>query len=585
MSIWFYNRPLDKANPTELKIAEVLNQLPDGWRIRWGYFYERKANAGLRDKEGDFILLGPDGRILVMEVKGGLNRHFVLTGEWEHGNDNPAKQLFDEWAAVIDDLKANFEDKVPYVGKALCLPHVNLTEQDRLTGELGRECFIFSKDLKDIEKWWREHMETHKTHCSDPVKAFHKGLAKGLQPESVKLFIKQSDRLFDQFKATESEILDQLQNNGSWMVEGGVGTGKTFLALKQASWLAEQGEGRKVLFLAYNLLLAERLKHMTNRLELKRGQVEVRSWEELLEGIIATEELRLEIPEKRRAKADYFQKELPEYVSMTLEGGQVKPTYDALVVDEAQDHDTAFDNRKGIGWWSWYFALLKKGADAPIAIFYDRAQRPDFRGAEKFDPDVLRAALKGAVHVHLKKALRYTLPIFQYLKSLQTPETSPFVDSIEAHELLPAGIDVITREAFGRNEVVREIESIISDWKKKGLCQPTDIVLIGRRKSVALSSLGGNAKLCGFEVADYNEDVLGKIHYISAHRAKGMDFLAVILIDFASWPSQPVFSKNLQEAYFIGASRARQLLAVVTVEPEYPVKIHSRTFSVNGVER
>lgn len=120
MAIWFYNRPLDKADPTELKVAQMLDdQLSDDWRIRWGYFYERKSSVGLRDKEGDFILLGPDGRILVLEVKGGRNRHFALTGEWEHGEDNPAVQLHEEWQAVIDDLNEHYDKKVPYVGKAL----------------------------------------------------------------------------------------------------------------------------------------------------------------------------------------------------------------------------------------------------------------------------------------------------------------------------------------------------------------------------------------------------------------------------------------------------------------------------------
>lgn len=44
----------------------------------------------MRDKEGDFILMGPDERVLVVEVKSGRNRHFPLTGEWGHGEDNPA---------------------------------------------------------------------------------------------------------------------------------------------------------------------------------------------------------------------------------------------------------------------------------------------------------------------------------------------------------------------------------------------------------------------------------------------------------------------------------------------------------------
>ena len=57
MPTWFYNRPLDKADPTEALVAEAFNKLPGKWFIRWGYFYERKKQAGRRDKEGDFILL------------------------------------------------------------------------------------------------------------------------------------------------------------------------------------------------------------------------------------------------------------------------------------------------------------------------------------------------------------------------------------------------------------------------------------------------------------------------------------------------------------------------------------------------
>jgi len=60
---------------------------------------------------------------------------------------------------------------------------------------------------------------------------------------------------------------------------------------------------------------------------------------------------------------------------------------------------------------------------------------------------------------------------------------------------------------------------------------------------------------------------MGSVSYIGAHRSKGMDFLAVILIDFASFEEPSADSKHVdfQEAYFMGASRARQLLGVVSV--------------------
>ena len=93
MPTWFYNRPTEQADPTESLVAEVLNQLEGDWTIRWGYFYQRAPGDNRRDREGDFIILGPGGHVLVVEVKSGQNRHFALTGEWEHQTDNPAIQL------------------------------------------------------------------------------------------------------------------------------------------------------------------------------------------------------------------------------------------------------------------------------------------------------------------------------------------------------------------------------------------------------------------------------------------------------------------------------------------------------------
>ncbi|NBB79813.1 MAG: DEAD/DEAH box helicase family protein [Verrucomicrobia bacterium] len=408
-------------------------------------------------------------------------------------------------------------------------------------------------------------MASHKSYCDDSVKVFHSALAKGLKPESLQMFLRQSDRLFDQFKATEFGLLAMLQNNRHWMVEGGVGTGKTFLALKQAEFLADQGEGNEVLFVVYNLLLAERLKRMAEKLKLERGSVTVLSWEDLLGEIIAIRGLELEIPKSPEALRTYFQEELPSYVAMAFEEGELPLKFDALVVDEAQDHDICGIEGVEMGWWSWYFNLLRNGTDAPIAIYYDKAQRSAFRGAENFDPERLREYIGGAVHLKLSKALRYTMPIYHYLKTLRADATKHLVDAIEAHDGLPTVPEVEQREV-NELQVKDAVESIVSKWKEAGLCKPSDVVLIGPRKWLDNSSVGQGTTICGFEIADYDEDVRGKLSYIGAHRSKGMDFLAVILIDFAPFEGLAKGDKpDFAEAFFIGASRARQLLGVVAV--------------------
>ena len=62
MARWIYQRPVDCCHPTELVVAKRLARLGDEWVIRWGFYYET-------DREGDFIVLGPTGGVLVLELR------------------------------------------------------------------------------------------------------------------------------------------------------------------------------------------------------------------------------------------------------------------------------------------------------------------------------------------------------------------------------------------------------------------------------------------------------------------------------------------------------------------------------------
>jgi hypothetical protein len=70
----------------------------------------------------------------------------------------------------------------------------------------------------------------------------------------------------------------------------------------------------------------------------------------------------------------------------------------------------------------------------------------------------------------------------------------------------------------------------------------------------------------GYPLLDYLRRGSGYVNFTSANRAKGLDALAVILVDFA--PFAELTEPMVQISYFMGASRARQLLAVVHVNAE-----------------
>ena len=64
-----------------------------------------------------------------------------------------------------------------------------------------------------------------------------------------------------------------------------------------------------------------------------------------------------------------------------------------------------------------------------------------------------------------------------------------------------------------------------------------------------------------WKLADYEQKQPGQVSLLSVNKAKGLDSLAVVLIDVKPFVSMS--EEQEQMDYFMGASRARQLLAVV----------------------
>jgi len=117
MARWIYQRPIERCDPTELLVAKRLALLSDGWVIHWGFYYDS-------DREGDFLILGPTGGVLVLEVKGGELRKLSTTGRWEGPDrDHPLTQLSAEWHAIIVRLQETADgNAVPFVAKVIGIP-------------------------------------------------------------------------------------------------------------------------------------------------------------------------------------------------------------------------------------------------------------------------------------------------------------------------------------------------------------------------------------------------------------------------------------------------------------------------------
>ncbi|MDF2378439.1 MAG: NERD domain-containing protein [Verrucomicrobiales bacterium] len=590
MARWYYNRPSECCDESEVKVATKLRRLSKRWTIRWGFYYE--DNKGVR-REGDFLLFDPMHGLLVLEVKGFRMRGFAPTGKWEgdptKSKDHPLYQLDQEFAAVLKALEAVQPGWRP-VAKALCLPNEVIPEGQKTYQDIPRELIVDGRDLEKIDSIFGRFFDGEQPrNIKQHRDVFLQTYGKGGSPEELKHFIDHNEVIFRKQLTRQYQLLDILEGNQQLFIEGGAGTGKTWNAVEKAVRLAEgrpteAGEGAEVLLLCYNIALGRFLQDLVGRRKLERGSVSVYQWEELANHILSACGMENEIPSPdspREEKLRYYDQDLPGLLLECVreeEFADRLPRFDALVVDEAQDHDTSFPealNDAGphtdrtdarCGWWSIYFALLNDGTKAPATLFFDSAQRPPFRGSGGFDAQILAEQFSQPAFARLPHALRYTQPIFDFLQTLNAPGTERLIDQLCEPDDLPEGPEVVTTMLDSPTpDATREaVESIIATWVEDGYCKAEEILLLHARTHLKDSALGSCDSLAGLPLHEYGaplEENTKAIRHLSINRAKGLDALGVILIGVR--PFQEIQTVDHQYTYFMGASRAKQLLAVV----------------------
>lgn len=196
-----------------------------------------------------------------------------------------------------------------------------------------------------------------------------------------------------------------------------------------------------------------------------------------------------------------------------------------------------------------------------MALFYDAAQRPGFRGADRFDADAVHRALRAnPVRIQLQKSVRYTRPILTFLKSLRTPALAELVSALQQRGSLPDGPDV-ELSTVPREKALQTVSATAQRWIQAGLCRPADILILSLHGRPEKSVLAGCTELGGIQVVDFLQRQPGCMSLSSVNKAKGLDSLAVIMVDFH--PFADITQDSFQISYFMGASRARQLLAIV----------------------
>lgn len=559
MPRWIYQTEPDRAPRSEQRVAEALGRLGPEFVIRWGFFYEDGRGMS---REGDLLVQGPDGHVLVMECKGGELGWCPDTGRWSTADgDNPFLQLDQEWAGVVRALRHQ-EDvlglSTPFIDRVLAVPDM-FPDPDVATF-LGqpRDRVISAGELNEFAAWWAARFRGRSRHGTlDHARELFSSLyATGLGADASSHALDFADVLVERQTACRFEILDALEQNRQLLFGGGPGTGKTWLAIELAARWAKAG--RRVLLLCYNLELEAWLRPVCAK---KCKLIEVFSYESL-----AT---HLGVPRPAGLKGDditrFFDEEIPTRLLAITSSGNFAPSFDALVVDEGQDHNTG-DGREGAdraGWWRIYLRMLREGGEAPVAVFYDEAQRLPLRHGVFAVADVADSLLS-PVHVRLRRPLRYTRQLRKFLAGLHRENTEALLrDFLMPTPGLAEGPEPQIVQADSDQSEAKACAELVKHWTARHLADEEDIVVLfpsNRHPPAWIGKVHG----VSFHLGDGAPR--GSVRAIAIHRAKGLERRAVILVGFAPWAET---AKNDYKAmtFIMGATRARHILAVVERVP------------------
>ena len=179
---------------------------------------------------------------------------------------------------------------------------------------------------------------------------------------SLLSWAEENEAYVDQLTRDQAKVARILREQRRLKVIGGAGTGKTWLALEQARYLAAGGE--RVALVCYSRGLARFLQRMTAEWPLKHRPAYVGLFHALP---LAWGADPPPGGEDLVASSAYYEERLPAQMGQLAASLSEEEKFDAIVVDEAQDF--------GAAWWPPTLACLRDQESGGLYAFLDEAQR------------------------------------------------------------------------------------------------------------------------------------------------------------------------------------------------------------------
>ncbi len=433
----------DRYRRAEVKIYDLLaKSLSSSWSV----FYSRPwlgltATGAERDGECDFVVAHPRHGFLALEVKGGGISYDPTTDAWvsrdrdaiRHGIKNPvdqARTAKHQLLRKLTDQKNWNKGKYVRSRHGVVFPDAQ-SPPHSLGPDKPREIFCCRPDLPRIESWIEQRLTggDEQGLGADGIQALEKLLASPFELHvPLGHLLADDDASIAYLTPQQFHILDAISALPRVAIGGGAGTGKTIVALEDASRLASGGAKTLLTCLSRPLAsdMAERLKETS---------VEVASFEDLCQLLCARAELDIN-PDVGLS--------IDSGAEVLLRAVSARPElrYDAVIVDEAQDFRSY--------WWIALEGLLKPTGHSRIHAFFDTNQTV-------YGNIFGELANFQMIPIHLSRNLRNTRAIHQ--------ASSQFYDGLPITPDGPAGVQVgwieVPPEAI-TEKVCQEVSRLIS---------------------------------------------------------------------------------------------------------------------------
>ena len=350
------------------RVFEKLKGLDPNIHVVWNVSWTERG----RDCEIDFVIIDPRRRaILTLEVKsGGIS----LEDEQGYSTDrdgfrypiDPVEQATNASYAIRDMIQRDKGESFDFCwGWGVVLP--STTRPDNMLPMKGlamlpKEHIIAEEDLKDpIAAIDRLFDNLPRAELTNADQTFVQDILGIIRPKyqfarSISSYIEDNERQWIMLKRFQLSCLATIKRYNRYRIVGGAGTGKTVIATEAAA--QEAKEGRKVLYLCFNKLLADYIYGTTRELP-DNERYEVYTYGKLCERILWTT--------KRRSN-DNVLEALEQHREALNEQDRVERGFywDVVIVDEGQDF--ARDS------WDVIEKFVKEGEDNKLWVFYDPYQ-------------------------------------------------------------------------------------------------------------------------------------------------------------------------------------------------------------------